>query len=648
MKPTNRSGRFAKLLTSGALVAIHAIPANALELADQPLFLGGAKPNVLFVLDDSSSMLLSYLPRKGQLGHPAIDTSAFKNHHCNPLYFDPNADYPPPKMLDANGKALEMPNADFNAARSEGFDPKSTIVNLAGQFQSYDYLSSDDGDVDPPNKKNILFPKPPEQPQGAYYYAYKGNGKPSGNLCITSYDVPPNDDMAQQRDRYGRGLAPAETENFVRISIAAFGPEMRQKFANWYSYYRTRILATKTAASRAFATIDDSYRVGFHTINASTNPATIGQVGDVKHAAKWLPVDTFDIKQRKDFYATLAAQVPKGDTPLRLALARAGRYFAGKKDGPNEGLGESPITASCQANFTILHTDGYWNSHPGVDLDGKEIDGDLDGGASVARPFRDTLKSHGTLADVALYYYENDLRPDLDDKVPARGTGPEDDSNPKQHMTTFTIGFGVDGLLEFDPDYRDTGGGDYGKLRAGTKNWPLMDPNNPSSKADDLWHAAVNGRGQAFLSSNPAELEQGIQNALNSLTASAATGAGAAASAFELLGNDNLAYTTRYVPAEWSGDLRAFKVAPSGLVVDPTPIWSAAAQLDARDFRTRRVLIADSRTGNAKSPTGLRDLHPGSFDSSEKEALFGKDKIKQLAQYQRMTSAQRDAAGAMR
>ncbi len=38
-------------------------------------------------------------------------------------------------------------------------------------------------------------------------------------------------------------------------------------FANWYSYYRTRMQMMKTSTSHAFKTIDSRYRVGFITIN---------------------------------------------------------------------------------------------------------------------------------------------------------------------------------------------------------------------------------------------------------------------------------------------------------------------------------------------------------------------------------------------
>ena len=49
-------------------------------------------------------------------------------------------------------------------------------------------------------------------------------------------------------------------------STCTYAEEMTN-FANWYAYYRTRMQMMKTAAGRAFLPIDDTYRVGFITIN---------------------------------------------------------------------------------------------------------------------------------------------------------------------------------------------------------------------------------------------------------------------------------------------------------------------------------------------------------------------------------------------
>ena len=67
--------------------------------------------------------------------------------------------------------------------------------------------------------------------------------------------------------------------------------------------------------------------------------------------------------------------------------------------------------------------------------------------------------SENSLADVAQYYYKTDLRPDMTNDptqggVPPAGTGLEDDKATHQHMTTFVVGIGVSGTLNYRPDYR--------------------------------------------------------------------------------------------------------------------------------------------------------------------------------------------------
>lgn len=130
-----------------------------------------------------------------------------------------------------------------------------------------------------------------------------------------------------------------------------------QNFANWYSYYRTRMAMMKTATGRAFRSIDDRYRVGFITIN----PMVSGSVD----ASRYLPIGEFVPAQKADFYSLLYAQDNHGSTPLRVALSRVGRHYAFQTDGINAGMDADPMTHSCQQNFALLTSDGYWNDGSG-------------------------------------------------------------------------------------------------------------------------------------------------------------------------------------------------------------------------------------------------------------------------------------------
>src|ERR1035438_1055059 len=84
------------------------------------------------------------------------------------------------------------------------------------------------------------------------------------------------------------------------------------------------------------------------------------------------------------------SQVPKGSTPMREALARVGRMYAGKHDGINTGMAGDPAQYSCQQNFTIMTSNGYWNGQDEstpqgaflggpVDISGQALVGEQDG-----------------------------------------------------------------------------------------------------------------------------------------------------------------------------------------------------------------------------------------------------------------------------
>ena len=189
-----------------------------------------------------------------------------------------------------------------------------------------------------------------------------------------------------------------------------------------------------------------------------------------------------------------------------------------------------------------------------------------------------------SLADVAQYYYVTDLRPLMENNVPATGTGPEDDRATYQHMTTFTIGLGVSGELRYRNDYRNlsTTTGDFAEIRSGARNWPFPQADQPSS-IDDFWHAAVNGRGQYFSAGNPTSVINGLGSALAGVTARTGAGSAAASSSTqEPVQATNFAYQAQYVTQDWTGDLisRQRNLTTGDLL--PGAVWSAKGQLDAK------------------------------------------------------------------
>jgi len=206
--------------------------------------------------------------------------------------------------------------------------------------------------------------------------------------------------------------------------------------------------------------------------------------------------------------------------------------------------------------------------------------GVYDGGTPVATD---------TLADVALYYYATDLRPAMLPTVPTTLK----DINGDQHMVTFTIGLGLDGELSYRPDYETAASGDFFDIRQGTRKWPVPVQNAPTA-LDDLWHAAVNGRGVFFSAKSPDQVAQGLADTLEQLQARVGAGAAAATSNLQPVAGDNFAFTAQYQTVDWIGDLRARTIDLSSGTVSAVELWSAAEKLDAGLHTDRRIFTYDS------------------------------------------------------
>ena len=140
----------------------------------------------------------------------------------------------------------------------------------------------------------------------------------------------------------------------------------------------------KSAAGRAFLPFVSNLsstpprphklRVGFLTINPTGSASPTYGSTSVATATKYLKIDNFDATHALTWYSrlynqqeTLGGLVP--GTPLREALATAGWIYAGKMNtGLTKGIlnADDPVQASCQRNFSILTTDGYWTSERGA------------------------------------------------------------------------------------------------------------------------------------------------------------------------------------------------------------------------------------------------------------------------------------------
>ncbi len=419
----------------------------------------------------------------------------------------------------------------------------------------------------------------------AHYYVWStSEGRPylvvlNGNT--TYYEI--NDMDGDERVEEGE-LMPTTSPPADVVTSRNYAEE-RQNFANWYSFYRRRELTATAAISRTIVNLR-GVRVGIRSINGYLiQPVLNVMVGETDESVELL----------NKIY-TLGIVLQAVGTPLRIGLREVGRYF-NRNDSYDGGVGPSPILnaeegGECQQNFAIVMTDGYYNgSDPGF----TNVDGD--NGA----PYADTYSN--TLADVAMYYYENDLASGLNNLVPVN----EFDNATHQHMVTYSVAFGVYGTL--NPDNYDMVNGPF-------PAWP-----NPTTdfahKIDDLWHAAVNGRGLFLSASNPTELVDSLVAIIRNIEARIGSAASVSINGDELyekIRDDILMFQGTYYSDGWAGDVKAYRLdSHTGVVNTSTNVWSAADRLGLKTWDNR---IIATYTGSSGIPFRFDSL-----TSDQKTAL---------------------------
>jgi Tfp pilus tip-associated adhesin PilY1 len=177
-------------------------------------------------------------------------------------------------------------------------------------------------------------------------------------------------------------------------------------------------------------------------------------------------------------------------------------------------------------------------------------------------------------------------------------------------MTTYTLSFGVTGtidLADMDGDGQpDIPSYDEDPCFANTSTpiptWPNPTAGNPQ-KIDDLWHAAVNGRGKFFSASNPQELIGSMTEIMNDIS-DPASGASVSVNGEEL-GADTVLFQARYVSGSWVGEVLAFPIDQiTGAVLNgPDDIlWNSSDKLerDAVTWDNRRIVTYNGADAGIK------------------------------------------------
>lgn len=648
MKPTTRHPRSLRLgalnLAACLLLQTALAPAYATVSQLPGLFITPPDTNVMYTLDDSLSMLSDSVPDyvDDQVGMPNADGSSsasdalsgfagqqfarfpgmwkantqywtttyyrsdnkiaryLRSAAGNPLYYNRTVTYTPwptaanDKIPSANADPTAVVNLNVNALNPAWTRDVTSRVNESA------------GTADDQTKN--FWP--------ATYYVYTGATPLPFENPNTALNIAANFTKVEIKPSvtgYFRHANRTDCTGTVGAADGCTYAQELQNFANWLQYFRSRMLMAKGGVSAAFAQQLTNLRVGFGTINSN---------GTVRQG-----IATFSGSRRTSFYTDLYSIVPSGGgTQLRRAMDDVGKYF--QRSDVGNPWAEDPTSATtvgkeytCRRSFHILSTDGYWNGNGasgnaandndtfsgrtpkkpnGTDYAYSNTGSNSDPlvGRFTIDPFKDGVS--GTLSDVAAYYWKTDLRSTLDNEVSSSIRDPAF----WQHLSTYTIGFGVSGTGKVkrtsdgsitvpstepssSPFYAYRGSAwldsqDLRDLLVSTKTpmtWTTPTSDAPET-GDDLVHASMTGRGKFYSAADPTSLKIGLSAALaeaadnpsslaNIVTQSAQVSAGSAV------------YQAVYNPAQWSGRLYAFAQALDGTVVS-TPsaaLWEASNKM---------------------------------------------------------------------
>lgn len=553
--------------------------ASAVTISQQPLFLTeGVSPNLLVTLDDSGSMAWAYAPDSisgdGSTRSNSASDKRFFSATYNPMYYNPTVSYKLPKKVSYNSTTgltnVSEYSTSYTTAWINGFQTSAGSRNLSnGYIATKSYTPGNTGQTfaSHPFKVGSNY----TGGTSAYYYLFDTtldncNGTISDNDCYKKVDVT----VAEQ-----------------------------QNFAIWYSFYRTRALATQSAANLAFYTLPEDIRVTWQMLNTCTNigDASSGNCKGESNTTYNNGLKVFSKEHRETFFNWLSDTPASGGTPLRTALERAGDFLKKTNLGSKGAFAQDPGVSTgtlyaCRPSYHILMTDGVWNTDTVNVSNYDNTSRTLPDGTSYTgrAPFKDSYSN--TLADVAFKYWAEDLQPSIANQlspyIPYEGTekywDPRNDPATWQHMTTFTLGLGLTRQLTNPAWGGSTFAGDYDALKAGTKSWPQAASNN-SDNVYDLWHAALNSRGEFFSVDSPDAMVSAF-DAILSRIADRETSAAAVSLESAVSSSGNEAYYARFGSNPWYGELVRYDVDSNGNL---TANWTARSKLASKSWSTRNI-----------------------------------------------------------
>ncbi|WP_028240860.1 pilus assembly protein [Stutzerimonas azotifigens] len=677
MKPL-ANNRTAKTLLGSLATAALLVTALDVQAAvsQSPLSLTvGVPPNIILTLDESGSMSWGFVPDSIEddvlinRNNNYTITRLYAASEFNAMYYNPGTKYVIPPFFDENGSEVKL-TTQFTKAPINGFRPGDGTVDLSNNYRptGKEYRMPNGTHQRASNPGNdfsvsISFSRNETKTETSdagisFKVTRSGNNytcsiEKSGPVLSTS-----NFSCSRSSNTY-TVLTPAyyyvfdenlagcststATSNSNCYKLVFVKDDEKENFATWYSFYRTRALATLSATSLAFSQLSTSARLGWQNLALCTSL----NGGDTKNC-KDNKFREYDAQHKGQFYSWLKDVYFNSGTPLPAAMKRAGEFlkesvawqkYPNSRNSANKNTADN--TYACRPSYHILMTDGMWNAttsnpspfrHDGANItlpDGKNYTGQ--------RPYQDNTSS--TLADLAMHYWATDLNPNLENKLTpylADKSGTDEDNywNPKndpaswQHMSNFIMGLGLGNSLkqkgiEWDSEKGTFGGSGYNNLLTGTASWPAASSNSQNN-VYDLWHAAVNSRGEFFSADSPEAMIQAFDDILSRISDRKSSAARPAISSGQVSEDEQIegrivtvSYQSTYASDEsWSGDLKRVEKGWSAEnnQYETFVIWSAENKVPAA--ANRKIYIAsETETSGLQAFTEQNAGLSGTTDS---------------------------------
>ncbi len=662
------------------------------------------------------------------IGAKSITNSRrFRAANTNPMYYNPNILYEIPPAFDKKGVEYSL-NTSFTDAPVNGFDPNKNqgnkdlsidyrvvkehrIPDPKGTFNYANHPDSDltcsiagfssdgtrtctdkvefeitrttpsknnfkctaiviTGEVNKEascsisgNKATASFKVTDSVP--AYYYEF--DGTLDNRKCEKNKD----DKYAGGEDCYrlrwvNEDSAYDQAGNRLRDAAGAL-VDGRQNFAIWYSFYKTRALATLSATSLAFDGLSPDIRLTWQDL------ATCTSFYDGKSCGE-NSLKPYTPQHKGEFYQWLHSVYFNKSTPLPAAMKRAGDFLAEKGSPawqryPGEGnRNTTENTYGCRPSYHVLMTDGMWNATVTApkSFRSDEVTFTTPGGVnkpgvsySKVAPFYDSTTN--TLADIAMHYWATDLNTGLANQVPTyipyknlnsatkEYWDPRNNPAEWQHMINFVMGLGLTNSLDVAsvPWAGSTFAGEgYAKLKAGTVDWPKASSGS-SNNVYDLWHAAVNSRGDFYSVDSPEAMVQAFKSILTRIAdrKDSATKPGIN-NALESDGEEEISedrlvtyfYQTAYDSSDWTGNIKKIKkyrqynaeTKDFDEVVEQG--WNAKDKVPNAD--SRKIWIAGSGANKLQAFTVAAAGSPSTANSLAHYLNVNPDPAKQVATWQ--------------